>query len=268
MKLINNTKLRLVLVLLLITLISIQLSYSFESNKSSNTRRTNELNKNKHTKNKNKKTSTKKTRDEEKDKKVVTAEEVEKDNEKGPDTNPKGAHSFFTYDPRKSSHLLILDNSVSLKNKYEKDLTRRKVVQNILNSYKKEGYKVNFCAASPLSTNNKWRVIFKWQVLPPVLKYKSPITFLGIKKCLNRVAKLEKKLGRQVFTNIHIVTDGYYLANRELPNLIRFLAPGKSYSADLIGNDVESITVIKKWISKINGKNVGIRYRFGEIFKD
>lgn len=268
MKLINNTKLKLVLVLMLITLLSIQVSYSFENSESKRAGKTKKTNKYRSTKkafNKNNKKFVKK-RDEEK--KVVTAEEVESDTEKGPEKNPDDMNSFYQYSPSETSHLLILDNSVSLRNKFNKDLTRRKVIQNILNAYRKEGKKINFCAASPLSTSDKWRVVFKWQVPPPVLKLHSPITFFGIKKCLNRVAKLERKLGKQVFTNIHIVTDGYYLANRELPKLIKFLVPGKKYSADLIGNDVKSISTIKKWISTVNGKNMGIRFKFGEIFKD
>lgn len=268
MKLINNTKLKLVLVLLLITLLSIQVSYSFENSKSNRVGKSKKTNKNKSSKKAFSKYNNKLRVKRDEEKKAVTAEEVESDTEKGPEKNPEDMTSFYQYNPSETSHLLILDNSVSLRNKFNKDLTRRKIIQNILNTYRKEGKKINFCAASPLSTSDKWRVIFKWQVPPPVLKYHSPITFFGIKKCLNRVAKLERKLGKHVFTNIHIVTDGYYLENRELPKLIKFLVPGKKYSADLIGNDVKSISTIKRWISTVNGKNMGIRFKFGEIFKD
>lgn len=267
MKLFNNTKLNLVLAFLLVALLSARFSISFDASKSNRSANTNKSSKIAIKKAFSTKKLSRKNRNRD-DTKPVTAEEVESDIEKGPENNPKGMDSFYSFDAKNKSYLLILDNSVSLRNKFgDTKLSRRKIIQNILNAHRKNGDKINFCAASPLSTSFKWRVVFKWQVLPPVLKYHSPITFFGIKKCLNRVAKLEKKLGKQVFTNIHIVTDGYYLADRELPKLIHFLAPEKKYTADIIGNDVKSITTVRKWISTVNGKNEGIRFKFGEVFK-
>lgn len=181
----------------------------------------------------------------------------------------KGKYNFYQYDPDNVMHLLILDNSISLRNRFNgKHISRRLVMQKILNGYGTQGKSVSYCVASPLSLPGRKRIILKYLDEPPKLKVKSTLSFLGIRKCLERVAKLESKIGFQVFSHIHIVTDGYYRELAEFKKPIKRLLKGKTFSADVIGNNEKSITTIKNWIKKANGVNKGIRFKFDKVFKD
>lgn len=182
-----------------------------------------------------------------------------------------GRNVFFSaYKPEEMSHLLIIDNSCSLRNKFKnKHFTRRKVIKDCLRNMKKQGIrKINYCIADwRRGTSKKPKVLFMWQDYPPFIKYKSPINYFGIKQCLTRVAKLEAKLNKKVFTNIHIVTDGYYNSEREFPNQIRGLEPGKIFTADILGEDPKSVDTVREWIVRAGGINKGIRYQLKEVFQ-
>lgn len=176
---------------------------------------------------------------------------------------------YKEYDPTDPSHLLIIDNSSSLENSFIMNFTtRRKLLQNIFLDYLLEDMRINYCIANPKSTYKRKRILLRYKARPPLLLRNSYINYFGIRQCLNRVAQLEMKAGKEVFKHIHIVTDGYYDSNTELNKPISNLIVGKNISADVIGNDAKSITMVKKWIHLMNGVNRGIRYQMKDVYFD
>lgn len=194
------------------------------------------------------------------------------------DSVPEESFGFFKlYDPTKIDHLLILDNSISLKNKNEiGGRTRKQIIQGALDLIAKKKLKINFCIANPGSNAkpkpdvDEKRVDFFYDAVPPKIKGSSKITYLGIKQCLEKITKIEQKLKKEVIRHIHIVTDGFYDADLEYDKSIRGIIAKKTISADVIGDDPKAIDLIRNWILKTHAINKGIRYQFDEktIFGD
>jgi len=206
-----------------------------------------------------------------KGKRIKKHRKVQSTTTKDEEKEKKKELSFFSYDPKKTDHILILDNSLSLNNKFKGgSKSRRDVVQEILNSFAEKNLKISFCIALP---RNDKHISFKkvklfYEKEPPILTANNKVNYLGISSCFSKIAKLENRLNKEIFTHIHIVTDGYYRPEFELEKEIKDFKRKKSFSADIIGDDPNAIDMINQWIANAHGINKGIQYQFGEVITD
>lgn len=184
--------------------------------------------------------------------------------------NPEVKHQLSkAYNPDNNKYLLIIDNSKSLLNRYEDGrFTRLQVLQNSLDHLVKSKKKINFCIAHSM-LNHKRKNEFYVKIVrnksPPKIFSPPKETRLGIKECLDKVAKIELSMGGPIYTHIHIITDGYYHPKLNFSGEVEGLLHGKIFSADIIGEDIHFVDTLRKWVLKANGELGAVSYHFEEI---